>query len=61
MQAVGIKNLSSLHSFLDFDFKTSGSLSFGKVDQFRKGQQGSFSFGISICSNVNSGGLDFAR
>ena len=47
MQAVGIKIHFSLHYIKGFILKTSGSLSFGKVDQFRKGQMGSFSFGIS--------------
>ncbi len=45
MQAVGMNNRSSLHSIQGF--KTSGSLSIGKVVYFHKGQQGSFSFGIS--------------
>jgi hypothetical protein len=31
MQAERIKNRSSLHSVWDFSFKTSGSLSIGKV------------------------------
>ena len=47
MQAVRIKNRLSLHSVWDFTFKTSGSLSSGKVDHFQRGQHGSVSFGIS--------------
>ena len=47
MQAVRIKNRLSLHSVWDFTFKTSGSLSVGKVDHFQRGQHGSVSFGIS--------------
>ena len=55
MQAVGIKNHPSLHYIKGFILKTSGSLSFGKVDHFRKGQMGSFSFGIS---NGKAGKID---
>jgi hypothetical protein len=47
MSAVGMEYRSSLHFIQGFDFKTSGSLSIGKVDCFRKGQQVSFYFGIS--------------
>ena len=47
MQAVRMKNRNSLHSIRGFILKTGGSLSFGKVDHFRKRQPGSFSFGIS--------------
>ncbi len=51
MPAVGIKIHFSLHYIKGFILKTSGSLSFGKVDQFRKGQMGLFSFGISSYSD----------
>ena len=47
MQAVGMKNRSSLHSIWDFVFKTRGSFSSGRGGQFAKGRRESLCSGIS--------------